>query len=50
MLAGSEQRGRRQPEHGLPYRHPDRNCTVRLDGEDMVTRGVVQDGFGRALA
>ena len=29
---------------------PIRNCTVRLDGVDMVTRGVVQDGFGRALA
>ena len=25
---------------------PLRNCTVRLDGEDVVTRGVVQDGFG----
>ena len=29
---------------------PIRNCTVRLDGVDMVTRGVVQDGLGRALA
>jgi 2,5-dihydroxypyridine 5,6-dioxygenase len=29
---------------------PIRNCTVRLDGVDMVTRGVVQDGQGRALA
>jgi 2,5-dihydroxypyridine 5,6-dioxygenase len=29
---------------------PIRNCTVRLDGVDMVTRGVVQDGFGRKPA
>ena len=42
VLAGAEQRGRRQPQHGLPYRHPDPQLhgAARWRGHGHARRGA----------